>query len=333
MVSSSGLMVLLVALLSAVSFAGLGFLIFGRKIAHVERRSRRLDLVAGRATSRGSAAQRMPAEARDRRKALQESLKQIEERNLKRTTRAPLKMQLAQAGLAMTPRNFYVASAVAGVAVAAIAFFLGQTPLVALGAGAGAGLGLPRWVLGMMCKMRQKKFNEEFANSLEVIVRGVKAGLPLNECLQIIAREGQDPVRGEFAHIVDSLAIGVPLDEALDKMVERVPTAEVNFFVIVLSIQQKTGGNLSEALSNLASVLRDRKLMRAKIAAMSSEAKASAMIIGSLPFGVLFMVYMSTPDYIGLLFTEKLGNAMLLFGGAWMSTGILVMRKMINFKF
>ncbi|NWG46293.1 MAG: type II secretion system F family protein [Alphaproteobacteria bacterium] len=329
---STPLMMLLVAMLSAVTFAGLGFVLFGQKIATAERRARRLEFVTGKANARGGQAARAQTETRDRRKALQESLKQIEEKNRQRKSRPSIKTQLGQAGIAMTPKTFYIFSGLFGLFVAFMALILGQSPLVCLAIGFAAGGGLPRWIVGMACGRRQKKFVDEFANSLEVIVRGVKAGLPLNECLQIIARESSEPVRSEFANVVDSLALGVPLEEALDKMVERVPVPEVNFFTIVLSIQQKTGGNLSEALGNLASVLRDRKLMKAKIAAMSSEAKTSAMIIGFLPFAVTLMVYLSSPDYIMLLFTEKTGNVMLLFGGGWMATGILVMRNMINFK-
>src|SRR5262249_16750472 len=147
-------------------------------------------------------------------------------------------------------------------------------------------LGLPRWMLGFLKGMRQKKFSEQMADGIEIIVRGVKSGLPLNQCLKIIAAEAQEPMRTEFQMLVDGNQMGVPLDQNLQKMYERMPLPEVNFFSIVLIIQQKTGGNLSEALGNLANVLRSRKLLKAKINALSSEAKASAGIIGALPFVV-----------------------------------------------
>jgi tight adherence protein B len=160
----------------------------------------------------------------------------------------------------------------------------------------------------------------------------VKSGLPTNEALKIVAREIPDPVGKEFNTLTEGLKVGVTLEQGLKKMFENMPTAEVSFFGIVMTIQQKSGGNLSEALSNLAFVLRDRKRLQGKIRAMSSEAKASAMIIGSLPPVVMGLVWMTSPQYIDLLFTERMGNIMLACCVLWMSIGILVMRKMISFK-
>jgi tight adherence protein B len=194
------------------------------------------------------------------------------------------------------------------------------------------GLGLPRWALGFLTNRRKKKFTEHFAVAIDVIVRSVRSGLPTNEALRIVAREVSDPVGSEFHNLVESLKVGVTLDQGLKRMMESMPTAEVGFFAIVMTIQTKSGGNLSEALGNLASVLRDRKRLQGKIKAMSSEAKASAMIIGSLPPGVMGIVYLTTPAYISKLFTEKAGNLMLAGCVFWMSMGIMVMRKMINFK-
>jgi tight adherence protein B len=185
----------------------------------------------------------------------------------------------------------------------------------------------------MLVGMRQKKFTEQLADSLDVIVRGVKSGLPLNQCLRIIADESPEPIRSEFKNVVDGQAMGVPLDQNLARLYERMPLAEVNFLVIVLVIQQRTGGNLSESLGNLSAVLRSRKLMREKVKALSSEAKASAMIIGSLPFIVMLIVYIIKPDYMTLLFTTTTGNLILLGAAFMMTTGIVVMRNMINFKF
>jgi tight adherence protein B len=164
-------------------------------------------------------------------------------------------------------------------------------------------------------------------------VRGVKSGLPLNQCLKIIATESQDPMRTEFQKLVDGNQMGIPLDQSLQRMYERMPLPEVNFFSIVLIIQQKTGGNLSEALGNLANVLRSRKLLKAKINALSSEAKASAGIIGSLPFIVALLVYFVRSDYIMILFNTQSGNLILLGSAVMMGAGVMVMRQMINFKF
>ncbi len=200
-------------------------------------------------------------------------------------------------------------------------------------AGFAGALGFPRWVLSFLSTRRQKAFLNEFANAIDIIVRGVKSGLPLNECLNIIANESPDPVGSEFRDLVEGNRVGVALDVGMERMFERMPLPEVNFFAIVIALQGKTGGNLSEILGNLSNVLRSRKRMQEKIQAMSSEAKASASIFGSLPPAVTFLIYITTPDYIALLFSEQLGNLMLICSGLWMATGVFIMKKMINFKF
>ena len=166
-----------------------------------------------------------------------------------------------------------------------------------------------------------------------MIVRGIKAGLPLLDSLKLIAGEAQEPVRSEFRGIIETQTIGIPIGEACLKLYEHMPLPEANFFGIVISIQQRAGGNLSEALGNLSRVLRDRKKMKAKIQAMSMEAKASAGIIGALPPAVMTLVYITSPQYISVLWTEPLGRMMLMGCAFWMSVGVLVMRKMINFDF
>ena len=193
--------------------------------------------------------------------------------------------------------------------------------------------GLPRWILNKLVSRRQNAFLEEFANAVDVIVRGVKSGLPLNECLNIIARESPDPIGPEFKEVVDQSRVGVPLNECFERMMNRMPLAEVRFFSIVISIQQSAGGNLSEALGNLSGVLRDRKTMAAKVKALSAEAKASAGVLGSLPPIVMMLVYITTPAYISLLWQKQMGMFLSLAGLFWMFCGIMVMRKMINFKF
>jgi len=166
-----------------------------------------------------------------------------------------------------------------------------------------------------------------------VIVRGVKSGLPLNQCLRIISAESPEPLRTEFQNLCDSQAMGVPLEQSMQRMYDRMPLPEVNFFSIVLVIQQKTGGNLSESLGNLSSVLRSRKLMTEKVKALSAEAKASAMIIGALPIIVMGLVYFTRPQYISVLFTDPMGHLILLGAAVMMSMGIFIMHKMVNFKF
>lgn len=241
--------------------------------------------------------------------------------------------RIRQAGFSFSVSAFWMASVAFAVTAGACAYFAGMGVYVAAGATFAAGLGLPRWLLGMAIKGRQKKFVSQFADAIEVIVRGVKSGLPLNECLKIIAKESPQPLGGEFAMVCDSLAMGVTMDQALGKLYQRTPIQEVNFFVIVLAIQAKAGGNLSEALGNLAGVLRSRKMLREKIKAFSSEAKASAMIIGSLPIIVMLLVYLTTPGYIMSLFTNDFGHLLLLIASGLMATGIYIMRSMINFNF
>src|SRR5436190_5057279 len=196
--------------------------------------------------------------------------------------------------------------------------------LPALGVGFAAAFGLPRWLLSFLKKRRQKKFLHNFPDGVDVIVRGIKAGLPLLDSLKIIALDAQEPIKSEFRAIVETQTIGMPIGEACAKLYERMPLPEANFFGIVISIQQKAGGNLSEALGNLSRVLRDRKKMKAKIQAMSMEAKASAAIIGALPLAVMGLVHITSPQYIELLWTTSLGRIMLLCCGFWMSMGILV---------
>jgi tight adherence protein B len=220
-----------------------------------------------------------------------------------------------------------------GVVLFILIFLVGGGILAAAGAGFAGGFGMPRWLLSFLKKRRENKFLHNFPDAVDVIVRGVKAGLPLGDCLRIISNESPEPVRAEFKTIVEAQTIGISMGDACAKLYERMPLPEANFFGIVVSIQQKAGGNLSEALSNLSRVLRDRKKMKAKIQAMSMEAKASAVIIAALPFAVMILVYISSPNYIELLWTHPTGRLMMACSAAWMSCGVFVMKKMINFDF
>jgi tight adherence protein B len=267
---------------------------------------------------------------RSRREQVEGSLKQLEAR---KKTRVPLSVRLAQAGLSWSPRRFLVISGAMGFAVFLIGMLMGIGILPALGIAFTAGGGLPFWSLSFLKKRREAKFLQAFPDAVDVIVRGIKAGLPLLDSLKLIAAEAQEPVRGEFRSIIETQMIGIPIGEACLKLYEHMPVTEANFFGIVISIQQRAGGNLSEALGNLSRVLRDRKKMKAKIQAMSMEAKASAAIIGALPLAVMMLVYITSPQYISLLWTEPFGRMMLAASAVWMSCGIFVMRRMINFDF
>ncbi|MBL8571795.1 MAG: type II secretion system F family protein [Phreatobacter sp.] len=267
-----------------------------------------------------------------KRPSVEETLKELDRRQ-KNAARPPLQTRITQAGLTWTKKQFYILSAVLGAVGFIMPLMAGLSLIPALASAVAFGFGLPQWILNFMKKRRMAAFLNELANAVDVIVRGVKAGLPIGDCLRIIATEAQEPVRSEFKFVVEQTALGIPLHEAVLKLYERMPVAEANFFCIVISIQQKAGGNLSETLGNLAKVLRDRKKMKAKIVALSQEAKSSAAIIACLPPAVMIFVYMSTPQYISLLWTTELGRLMLAGCLLWMFTGVMVMRKMINFDF
>jgi tight adherence protein B len=273
-------------------------------------------------------------QASNRKQQVADTLKDLENRQ-KAKEKLSLRVRLQRAGLEITPKVFWIASGISGVIFAAgVVIFLPTVPLLASGAAGFVGaFGFPRWLLKFLTKRRQTKFVNNFANAIDVIVRGAKSGLPLNECLSIIARESPAPINEEFREVVDQARVGVTLIESFERMMARMPLPEVKFFAIVLGIQQQAGGNLSEALGNLSGVLRDRKTLTGKVKALSAEAKASAMVLGSLPFIVMFMVYLSTPKYLAVLFTTAIGQFMLACAACWMTCGILVMRKMINFKF
>ncbi len=321
---------LLAALLAFVAIGGVGIAFTGQ--SQPEASQKRVKAVAGRPGG-DRRKQAVETAALKRRQSTQEALKELaanERQSRKR--RVSVKGQLAQAGATISPSMFWMISGGLGAALA-VAGLIIQGPL-----GAGIAffigfLGLPRWALGFMVKSRQKKFSNQLADAIDVIVRGVKSGLPLNQCLRIIASESPEPLRSEFQALCDSQAMGVPLDQGLQRMYEHTPLPEVNFFAIVLSIQQKTGGNLSESLGNLSAVLRARKLMKEKVSALSAEAKASAMIIGSLPICVGTLVYITRPAYISILFTDPRGHLVLLGCAVMMSVGIFIMNKMVNFKF
>jgi tight adherence protein B len=321
------LIFVLVAVFGVLAAGGVAFAFSGNTGAT----KKRLAVAAG-GPSFATTARATTDANQQRRKNVTALLKDLEKQQADRKQRITLRRRIEQAGLSITPRVFWMLSAT-GALIAIGGCILFHQSLIAIALVAvGVGLGLPRWVLNFLKARREKAFTAEFANAIDVIVRSVKSGLPTNEALKIVAREISDPVGSEFNKLVEGLKVGVTLEQGLKKMFDSMATAEVSFFGIVMTIQQKSGGNLSEALANLAFVLRDRKRLQGKIKAMSSEAKASAMIIGSLPPGVMLLVYITTPAYISTLFTERMGNLMLLGSAVWMTIGILVMKKMISFK-
>ena len=318
---------LALAILVTVAIGGLGWVFIYPLLTGERRVEQRRESVA-RATPTRTAR----VVGKSRRDQVEDTLKEIDARH-RAGKRPPLSIRISQAGLTWSKQRFFLTAAVLGVCAFLGFMFTGTGIIPAVGVGFAAAFGLPFWILSFLKKRREAKFLARFPDAVDVIVRGIKSGLPLMDCLRVIANDSQEPVKSEFRTIIESQAVGMPLGEACIKIYERMPVAEANFFGIVISIQQKAGGNLSEALGNLSRVLRDRKKMKAKIQAMSMEAKASGAIIAALPFVVMLLVYLTSPDYISLLFTQKVGNLLLAASAVWMSMGIFVMRKMINFDF
>jgi tight adherence protein B len=313
---------ILAAGLAIVSLGGLAFVFAGGnsradgRRASVAKSEQKINVAADRAAKK---------------KLMSDSLKDLEKKSNRKGP--DLAGRIEQAGLPINTRQFYMISIGAGVVVAAFTLFKSHSLLMAGLFGVMAGLGLPNLVLSRLRLRRINKFIDLFPNALDIIVRGVRAGLPLGDTLRIVSNESPEPLRGEFRKLIESVALGLPLDEAAEKMALRVPVSETNFFSIVIGIQLKAGGNLSEAIGNLSRTLRERKKMKGKIKAMAMEAKASAAIIGAVPFIVTLLLYLSSPKYISLLWLTQHGRIVAAIACFWMSIGIVMMRKMIKFDF
>jgi len=326
--------VLAIVVLAAVAAAAVSYALLFSRIESDKKSASRINRVKSAEVDRTKvkAARDRVQELSKRRKSVQDSLKDLEKRQHEKTKKTlSLKSRLVQAGLPITPTRFYLFSAFFAFVLLALLFIAGASTPVMLGIPVAAGLGLPRWVLGFLISRRQNKFLDEFPNALDVIVRSIRSGLPLNDAIRLVATDGVEPVKGEFRRIVESQQVGLSVPEACARMTNQMPLQEVNFFAIVIAIQSQAGGNLSEAIGNLSKVLRDRKKMKAKVKALSMEAKASACIIGALPFIVALLVYLTSPQYMMLLFTDPRGHFIMGFSAVWMSIGIFVMRNMINF--
>lgn len=321
--------IVMIAMLFIVAFGGAVFAFAG---AGSDKAKKRMAAVAKPSVS-ARAVKGGGDSSQQRRKNVQVMLKELEKQQAQKKARPTLRRRIEQAGLSISPQTYWIFAGIGGSIAAVIAFLLVNTLYAVPLAGFAFAFGLPRWVLGFLKNRREKAFTRELAPAIDTIVRSVKTGLPVNEALKLVGSEIPEPVSGEFRMLTEGLKVGVTMEDGLKRMYERMPTPEVNFFAIVMTIQQKTGGNLSEALGNLAGVLRDRKRLQGKIRAMSSEAKTGAMIIGSLPPGVMGLVYVTSPKYIEPLFTQELGNLMLIGCVVWMTAGVLVMKKMISFKY
>ncbi len=326
---------LLTFFLAALCVGGLLFAVLQPYLSRAARYGRRTQMVLRDHASSGAAHGR--AEGRQRRRSVEDTLREIEEKQkamAKSRSRRSVQSRLREAGLGWSKHVYW------GIRAATMCtLFLGLW----LGAGFGlpyvaalsvlGGIFLPRTYVNFRRNRRLRAFAVQFPDAVDVIVRGVRSGMPLGDCIRVLAIEGQEPVRSEFKTVVADQTMGVPVHEAVQRLADRVALPETNFLSIVITIQSRSGGNLTEALSNLSTVLRERKKMHAKIRAMSAEAKASGGIIGALPPIVASVLFLTSPEYVALLFTTFAGNVVLIASGCWMLIGVLVMRKMINFDF
>ena len=320
--------------LAALAVGGLVAAIFLPQLTGQADISKRVEGISHHSKTKRSGLRSRLGEGKEekRRNQIQDSLDKFEKKQEQKQKKVTLRVMIQRAGLDISVRLFWLYSAVSGVVAGVAALIFGTVPIVAIGAAIAAGLGLPRWLLKILTKRRQESFLHMFADAIDVMVRGLKAGLPVNEAMKVIATEMEAPVGPEFTEIVQGQRVGIPIEMGVERMLERIPLAEVNFLAIVMAIQKSTGGNLAEALDNLSTVLRDRKKMKAKIQAVSQEAKASAAIIGSLPFLIGGGMMVLNPEYLNPLFETDRGNLMLAISGGWMMIGVLIMNKMINFK-
>jgi tight adherence protein B len=320
---------LLIGILAATCLGGIALALLPYLSGEVRAEKRKDQFVNRDAARENAAVQRTAA---SRREQVSKSLKELEQRQSKKR-KTDLPTRLLQAGLQWPKSRYYMLGAVMAVVFGLLAYLVSDNALVGVGGIFVGAIGAPSWLVAFLTKSRMKKFINEFPNAMDVVVRGVKSGLPLGDCIRIIANEAAEPVRSEFRHIIESQTLGLSVAEACERLYQRVPVTEANFFGIVINIQQKSGGNLAETLQNFSRVIRERRKMVGKIKAMSAEAKASAGIIACLPFTVAVLVYFSSPDYISLLWKTFHGKVVMLIAGFWMTCGVLVMRKMIRFDF
>ena len=320
------------AVLAALCVGGVVVSVLYSRVGRRSEASRRLAAIA---TWDGPVGRAVGSDEGGRKRSIETTLRNLEEQQkAKQGVKPSLTIRMRQAGLSWSKNNVF-----RRLCRRRRLFVRGRARRIWRQSASCSRLRLGRRT-SFAASLRQQEtcpsfqaFTAEFPNAVDVIVRGVKAGLPLVDCLRMIASEAKEPVRSEFKTILDDQTLGVPIDQAVQRLAERIPVAEANFFAIVISLQSRSGGSLSEALGNLSRVLRERKKMAGKIKAMSSEAKASAGIIGSLPVVVTCFLYLSSPDYISLLFTTFTGKVVLAGAAIWMGLGILMMRKMINFDF
>lgn len=309
----------------AIGFGGLAFAFVGGE-SRADKRRAAVARTDPKALTASASVDRTA-----RKKQIADGLREIESKGKRR--RVSLATRIEQAGLSITKQQYWIGSLLLGLTLSALTYIESKSPLLTLLVAVTGGIGLPQLTLARLRIRRINKFTANFPTAIDIIVRGIKSGLPLGDTIRIAASESPEPVKSEFRRAVESLSLGLTLPEAVERMAQRVPIAETNFFSIVIAIQGKSGGNLSEALGNLSRVLRERKKMKGKISAMSMEAKASAAIIGAVPFLVVGALYVSSPKYVMLLWTTSHGRMISVIAICWMGIGIAMMKKMIAFDF
>ncbi|MDA8870204.1 type II secretion system F family protein [Rhizobiaceae bacterium] len=321
--------------LATVMVFALGYALFYTSIETQKKASGRMKAMQVDRSEKVST-QNKKVDEKQRRKMREETLKAVGKQRAagKTVDNPPFDVKLMQAGMTISVKKFTMICIVISLVLFFVLFVIVKAPIyVALGVAFAGGLGVPRKFVSMKRDRRFRKFTMIFPNAIDVIVRGIRSGLPLNDCLRIIAQDSDEPVRGEFRKMLEATQMGISVPDACERLYKAIPTSETNFFSIVIAIQSSAGGNLSEALSGLSKVLRERRAMADKIKAVSAEAKMSAIIIGSLPIIVAILIHLSSPGYMDQLFITETGNKILAACFLSMLGGALIMKKMINFKF
>lgn len=315
---------LLIAGAVAIGLGGLTFVFLGGDDRAVQRLS-----AIGKSEKKVRGAQVVDRAAK--KKQIAESLAELEKKQ--KRTRVDMQTRIEQAGLTVQRNQYLMIFAAIGAVLGLLTYLKSQSPVLAGLIFVTVAAGAPNLVLSRMRKRRIAKFIDVMPTAMDIITRGIRAGLPLGDTLRIIANESQEPVKSEFRKVIEQQQLGISIPEAIQKMALRVPATETNFFGIVIEIQSKAGGNLSEAISNLSKTIRERKKMKGKIGAMSMEALASAAIIAAVPFLVTSALYVMSPEYMGLLFNTNHGRIILVIALSWMTIGAAMMKRMINFDF
>ncbi|MFZ4125774.1 MAG: type II secretion system F family protein [Rickettsiales bacterium] len=303
-------------------------LVFAFADGGAKKRNARIARVIGQSTS--SRTITTVGQSTLRRKAVDSKLPIIGE--IKKLNLETLAERLQTAGLQMTPKRYLLMNLIIVVVVALLIIIIKKNLVLGLLIGIIAGIGLPHMVVSRKLAKRKIEFIKLFPDAIDLIVRGLRAGLPVSESMQIVSREIGAPVGPVFGNIAQQIALGVPVEKSMADVAQKLGLTEFNFFVTTIILQRETGGNLGEILGNLSEILRQRAMMKLKIKALSSEAKASGIIVGALPFFVLIMLAIVSPDYIAVLYTDYRGNLSALGAACSMAMGAFVMRKMTQFE-